>query len=371
MIVTPGIDVSHLQGRIDWPKVAAGGTRFAILRATYGSQLADSQFAANWDGAKSAGLVVSAYHFTRWSQPPDGQMDRFLSAVGDRQPDLPLVLDVERDPYGPGGETSDQVTSCLRQCIDRVVAAGHASPMLYTAPAWWNANVARSDDWQAHHLWVANYGVAQPRVPRDWSSWRFWQYGGGSLPGIGRSVDLDWFAGPIEDLLALGGAPAPAVSAPALTVRCIAAVNVRNGPSIKFAAVGSLSPGDTVGVRDLSGEDVWVLHGPGRWSSLRSGGAPTARLYLKPDGNLVAQVVVRGLNIRTEADARAEKVGVLSQGDEVAVTRFGGTDVWVEWAPGKWTAYRSHGQKYLSLGDDIAKGGPGRALRKRPRSDDG
>ena len=29
-----GIDVSKHQGKIDWPKVAASGVRFAILRAT-------------------------------------------------------------------------------------------------------------------------------------------------------------------------------------------------------------------------------------------------------------------------------------------------------------------------------------------------
>ena len=37
-----GIDVSKHQGKIDWPKVAASGVRFAILRAGYGNTAAQA-----------------------------------------------------------------------------------------------------------------------------------------------------------------------------------------------------------------------------------------------------------------------------------------------------------------------------------------
>ena len=55
-----GIDVSKHQGSIDWPKVAASGVRFAILRAGYGNTAAqvDPYFAVNYTAARSAGLKV-------------------------------------------------------------------------------------------------------------------------------------------------------------------------------------------------------------------------------------------------------------------------------------------------------------------------
>ena len=61
-----GIDVSKHQGEIDWPKVAASGVRFAILRAGYGNTAtqADPYFAANYTGAKAAGLKVGAYWYS-------------------------------------------------------------------------------------------------------------------------------------------------------------------------------------------------------------------------------------------------------------------------------------------------------------------
>ena len=47
-----GIDVSSHNGAIDWDKVRAAGTEFAILRAGYGKYASqqDSRFAANAEG---------------------------------------------------------------------------------------------------------------------------------------------------------------------------------------------------------------------------------------------------------------------------------------------------------------------------------
>src|SRR6185503_1455334 len=59
--VTPGvgihgIDVSHYQGRIDWPVVAASGPRFVFLKATEGVRYVDPTYSRNKLGAERAGL---------------------------------------------------------------------------------------------------------------------------------------------------------------------------------------------------------------------------------------------------------------------------------------------------------------------------
>ena len=58
--LTFGIDVSSYQGAIDWPKVAAAGVRFAIVKASDWKQ-ADKRFTRNWHGSAAAGLRRSAY----------------------------------------------------------------------------------------------------------------------------------------------------------------------------------------------------------------------------------------------------------------------------------------------------------------------
>ena len=52
-----GIDVSHYQGEVDWPAVAASGVRFAFIKATDGVDDIDPRFAQNWAGAKLAGIA--------------------------------------------------------------------------------------------------------------------------------------------------------------------------------------------------------------------------------------------------------------------------------------------------------------------------
>src|SRR6516164_5005269 len=60
-----GIDVSAYQGQVDWASVAAGGARFAYVRASEQAGIPDSYFAANYQGAKANGLDVGAYHRAR------------------------------------------------------------------------------------------------------------------------------------------------------------------------------------------------------------------------------------------------------------------------------------------------------------------
>src|SRR5271170_2771643 len=54
--VVKGVDVSVYQGTIDWTSVKGAGIDFAIARISDGSAL-DTDFATNWSGMKSAGLV--------------------------------------------------------------------------------------------------------------------------------------------------------------------------------------------------------------------------------------------------------------------------------------------------------------------------
>src|ERR1051325_7460258 len=57
-----GIDVSAVQGTIDWSQVSASKT-FAFVKATKGQCYTDSKFSANMAGASGAGVIVGAYHF--------------------------------------------------------------------------------------------------------------------------------------------------------------------------------------------------------------------------------------------------------------------------------------------------------------------
>ncbi len=95
-----GIDVSHWQGSINWPKVKAAGMQFAFMKATESTTYTDTAFATNWAGAASVGIYRGAYHFARPSTASGSavkQADYFVSRVGSFQGagTLPPVLDLE------------------------------------------------------------------------------------------------------------------------------------------------------------------------------------------------------------------------------------------------------------------------------------
>jgi len=80
--LTEGIDVSHWQGSIDWPTVAAAGKKFVFMKATESTDFVDPNYTANEAGAKAAGLLVGAYHYADPDTTPgDGaaEADHFLS----------------------------------------------------------------------------------------------------------------------------------------------------------------------------------------------------------------------------------------------------------------------------------------------------
>lgn len=75
------IDVSHHNGAIDWPAVAAAGIVLSFIKATQGTGFVDRVFEANRRGAAAAGIAVVPYHFL---DPGDGeaQAAHFLDVAG-------------------------------------------------------------------------------------------------------------------------------------------------------------------------------------------------------------------------------------------------------------------------------------------------
>ena len=190
----PGIDVSHFQGAVDWPAVAASGVRFAFIKATDGVDDIDPRFAQNWAGAKSAGIVRGAYHFFRPGFDAQQQAAHFQRVVAMNDQDLPPALDVEvTDGLGPPA-----LQAGIRTWLDSVQAAFRCTPIIYTDPSFWRENVAA--DFSAYPLWLACY-AAEPEVPASWPALTFWQHTDrGDVSGISGHVDLNYCALSYEDL---------------------------------------------------------------------------------------------------------------------------------------------------------------------------
>jgi lysozyme len=196
-----GLDVSQYDGTVDWNAVAASGRNFAFVRVSNGTT-ADSAFAQNYSGVKTAGLVRGAYQLFRPGQDPSAQASLLLQEIGTLGPgDLPPVLDVELTD----GQTPAAISAGIQTWVTAVQNATGRPPIIYTSAFFWNAAVG-SSSFAGNPLWIANWGVSAPNVPSPWHSWVFWQYSvTGFVSGVSSQVDLDEFNGTLADLNHLAG----------------------------------------------------------------------------------------------------------------------------------------------------------------------
>ena len=196
-----GVDVSSYQGEVDWAALAEQGVDFAFLKATEGSLLQDRQFAANWAGAREAGVLAGAYHFLSYDSPGQTQADNFISAVPATDGALPPVVDIEfYGEYLEDPPEKEQVRAVLDPLLERLEEHYGVKPILYVTYRSYYRYLA--GDYGDYPIWCSSPTVF-PLVP----GWDFWQYSHtGELEGYHgsqRYIDLNIFRGSREDLLAL------------------------------------------------------------------------------------------------------------------------------------------------------------------------
>jgi GH25 family lysozyme M1 (1,4-beta-N-acetylmuramidase) len=179
-----GIDVSHHNGSIDWPSVAADGVKFVYIKATEGITWADPMLDANYKGAKSVGLKVGFYHFAHPSKTnAAAEAQHFIAAVKPYKVDLPHVLDIEV----ASGLSAVDITAFSAAWLDAVKVLGKEA--IYTGESF-AANL--QGQLGQYPLWVAHYGVNQPANAASWQKWSLFQYDDkGTVAGINGNVDMD------------------------------------------------------------------------------------------------------------------------------------------------------------------------------------
>jgi len=192
---TLGIDVSAHQGVIDWQRVAQSGVRFAFIRAMEGMSI-DRTFAANWAGAKAAGMMRGVYVYFRARHDGGEQARALLSLLGGDTGELPPACDIETLDE----QTASTLVARMQDWLSVVGSAVGRKPIVYSGSFWhWNVS---SPVFAEHPLWTPDYTQSGcPGVPKGWASWKFWQYtSSGSVPGIASRVDMNLYNGSEAEL---------------------------------------------------------------------------------------------------------------------------------------------------------------------------
>jgi GH25 family lysozyme M1 (1,4-beta-N-acetylmuramidase) len=201
-----GVDVASYQhpngAGINWPRVHASGIGFAAVKTTEGAYYRNPYALADLAQAHAAGLSVVAYAFAIPNgngarRSPVTQADYLLKYLGAMSRSVPLMLDIEYNPYGREcyGLTARAMVSWISSFNSEVKAKTGRKPILYVPASWWAACTGNNTGFGQRQLWVPDYTTApSPLLPAGWKTWSFWQYTSiGTVRGIQSAghTDLD------------------------------------------------------------------------------------------------------------------------------------------------------------------------------------
>ena len=221
---TLGIDVSKWQDdnstpqRMDFKKAYDAGARFVFIKASQACWM-DEDMLYNWKSAKDAGLLRGAYHFLDWKANVVEQANFFCGLLEKDPGELPPVVDYEFRTGVP-----NDAASLLELVCDIIEGRLNKFPIIYTSPYYWKEHGSNDEWWNLHDLWIANYEVSRPFVPDPWDTWTFWQWtdkGDGKLFGAeSYGLDMNWFNGSYDALIAYVGATIPVPDPPPTPEPC-------------------------------------------------------------------------------------------------------------------------------------------------------
>jgi GH25 family lysozyme M1 (1,4-beta-N-acetylmuramidase) len=195
---TPGIDVSHFQGTLNWGAQFANGIRFTWIKATEGVTFTDPAFGANYNGAFNAGVIRGAYHFALPDRSSGATQASFLLAHGGGWSadgrTLPATLDIEYNPYGAVcyGLTKTAMVAWIRDFATTYKARTGRDAVIYTTTDWWTTCTGSNASFGATNpLWIARYATAVGTLPAGWGVRTVWQFSD-------SPIDQDRFNGALD-----------------------------------------------------------------------------------------------------------------------------------------------------------------------------
>lgn len=193
-----GLDLSELQGYVDFYALKEQNIEFVILRIAgrgygqAGNMYADARFDEYYENAKAAGLKVGAYFFSQATSKEEAiaEAQYALDLLNGRELDFPLAYDwefIENEPEArTNGMEATTITDCAVAFCNTVKQAGY-KPLIYinTSLIYQTYDVERIKDFE---LWHAEY----TETPSLYYDFTIWQYSNeGWVDGIDVPVDLN------------------------------------------------------------------------------------------------------------------------------------------------------------------------------------
>ena len=224
-----GIDISAVQGLVDFQAVKAAGIDFCIRRCGVGNNGIDAYYQRNMTAGTAAGLKMATYNFlfplpNTPSEPlrdPTAQAQYHAKAVGGLT--KVIFADFEwpvQADWAKWGCSAPQIAQWLATYLQAYEDYTGIRPIVYTYPDYARSINLPAAIGRKYRLWIASYDTTTPLIPAPWTNYILWRNGGGTgrLPPSGIPVDTDlafdlslWDEPTVEAPVAVQPIPAPVV----------------------------------------------------------------------------------------------------------------------------------------------------------------
>lgn len=204
MATCKGIDISVINGTVDWNKVKAAGIDFAMIKATQGwgvgastknlRLFTDSKFKTNIVNAHNAGLKCGVYHYMTATTLKEAkeEAEYFLSVIAPYKSYIDTWVAVDVEDVSParycGKLSKIELSNVTLRFLNLIKRAGY-KPMLYTNPNYLKYKFNSIDSFKNYDIWLAHYNVS---TPMSVNNLKVWQYSDkGRVNGVSGNVDMN------------------------------------------------------------------------------------------------------------------------------------------------------------------------------------
>lgn len=205
LVSQTAVDVSDLQGKIDWERVSEDGIDFAMIRLgrrgyTEGNIYLDNYYYENVSGVQSEGMPFGVYFFSQAITEDEAieEANFVIKHLSGSGISYPVVFDHEPVESADGRANNlskNELTHITKAFCQKIEDAGY-TPMIYGNA--FDMERLNLNDLKGIDVWYAEYESSQPTGQFDFAMWQYSSTA--NVSGINTQADLSILFKPLDSV---------------------------------------------------------------------------------------------------------------------------------------------------------------------------
>lgn len=203
LVSQTAVDVSDLQGKIDWERVSEDGIDFAMIRLgrrgyTEGNIYLDNYYYENVSGVQSEGMPFGVYFFSQAITEDEAieEANFVIKHLSGSGISYPVIFDHEPVESADGRANNlskNELTHITKAFCQKIEDAGY-TPMIYGNA--FDMERLNLNDLKGIDVWYAEYESSQPTGQFDFAMWQYSSTA--NVSGINTQADLSILFKPLD-----------------------------------------------------------------------------------------------------------------------------------------------------------------------------